>query len=312
LAIFERIQTATPTNSTMKLSKSKTEVQFPESELILNRDGSVYHLNLLPKHLSDVVISVGDPDRVDKVSQFFDRIEFKIHKREFVTHVGTYKGKRLTVISTGMGTDNIEIFLTELDALANINFKTRRLNEEMKSLKIIRIGTSGGLQEDLELGSHLASDFGVGLDTLMAFYKLQQTDYEQSVANSLQEKLELPFKPYCVQGSEMLKNMVGEGMVIGNTVTCPGFYAPQGRMLRNELALPNLVNNLTQFHGHDFRLTNFEMETAGYYALCRLMGHEVLSVNAIVANRITNEFAKDANKVVDDLIKRVLDKAVEL
>ncbi len=296
----------------MKFDKTSPEIQFPESELILNKDGSVYHLNLLPKHLSDVVISVGDPGRVHRVSWFFDKIEVEINKREFVTHVGTYKGKRLTVISTGMGTDNIEIFLTELDALANINFKTRKLHEEMKSLKIIRIGTSGGLQEDLELGSHLASDFGVGLDTLMAFYKLQQTDYEQSVADSLQKKLELPFKPYCVQGSEMLRDTVGEGMVIGNTVTCPGFYAPQGRKLRNELALPNLVNNLTQFHDHDFWLTNFEMETAGYYALCRLMGHEVLSVNAIVANRITNQFSKDANKVVDNLIKRVLNKVVEL
>lgn len=255
---------------------------------------------------------MGDPGRVHRVSRFFDKVEVEINKREFVTHVGTYKGKRLTVISTGMGTDNIEIFLTELDALVNIDLKTRRLKEEMKSLKIIRIGTSGGLQEDLELGSHLASDYGVGLDTLMAFYKLQQTDFENKVSESLQKKLELPFRPYCVKGSETLKNTIGEGMVIGNTVTCPGFYAPQGRKLRNELALPNLVNNLTQFHDHDFWLTNFEMETAGYYALCRLMEHEVLSVNAIVANRVTNQFAKDANKVVDDLIKRVLDKAVEL
>ena len=289
-----------------------TKATFPESELILNRDGSVYHLDLLPKHLSDVIIAVGDPGRVHRVSRYFDKVELEMNKREFVTHVGTYKGKRLTVISTGMGTDNIEIFLTELDALANIDFKTRTLKEEHRSLKIIRVGTSGAVQQDLPVGTTLVSDYAVGLDTLMYFYNLPQTDYENAVSDSIQKSLKIPFRPYCVQGSERLRSSIGAGMVVGNTITCPGFYAPQGRKLRVELALPDLINDISHFHEHDFWLTNFEMETAGYYSLCRLLGHEVLSVNAILANRITNEFARDSNKIVDKLIKTVLDRAIEL
>lgn len=294
------------------MPKAKLPPTFPESELILNRDGSVYHLDLLPKHLSDVIIAVGDPGRVHRVSRYFNKVELEMNKREFVTHVGTYKGKRLTVISTGMGTDNIEIFLTELDALANIDLKTRRLKEEHKSLKIIRVGTSGAVQQDLEVGTTLVSNYAVGLDTLMAFYNLPQTDYERQVSDSLQTGLKLPFRPYCVQGSEELRSAIGEGMVVGNTITCPGFYAPQGRKLRTDLALPSLIDDISHFHEHDFWLTNFEMETAGYYSLCRLLGHEALSVNAILANRITNEFAKDSNKIVDKLIKKVLDRAIEL
>ena len=293
--------------------RTATKVQFPPSELILNKDGSVYHLNLLPKHLNDIVISVGDPGRVHRVSRFFNKVELEINKREFVTHVGQYKGRKITVVSTGMGTDNIEIFLTELDALANIDLKKRILKETHRKLKIIRIGTSGALQQDLGVGTHLISDYGVGLDTLMFFYQLQNTEYESQVAKALQEQLKLPFTPYCVQGSTMLRDAIAQSdMVKGNTVTCPGFYAPQGRKLRNELALPSLINDMTQFNAHDFWITNFEMETAGYYALGRLLGHDIISANAIVANRITNEFSKDANKVVDSLIKKVLDRVVEL
>ncbi|MEM6522907.1 MAG: nucleoside phosphorylase [Bacteroidota bacterium] len=279
-----------------------------ESDLIINPDGSVYHLNLKPAHLSDTIISVGDPTRVYKVSQHFDKLEFEMNKREFITHIGTYKDKRITVISTGMGTDNIEIFLTELDALANIDLKTREIKEKKRSLKIIRIGTSGGLQEDIALGSHLISDYAIGLDTLMCFYDLPTTDFEQSIGKELQDQIGLPFTPYVVQGSRILRDKIGEGMIMGNTVTCPGFYAPQGRKIRLALKFPKLLEKLNYYNKDGFWLTNFEMETAGYYALGRMLGHEIISANAVIANRIKNKFSKNPGKAVDSLIKKVLDR----
>jgi uridine phosphorylase len=279
-----------------------------ESDLILNKDGSVYHLNLKPEHLSDTIIAVGDPSRVYKVSQYFDNVEFEMNKREFITHIGKYKGKRITVISTGMGTDNIEIFLTELDALANINLETRELKQRKKKLKIIRIGTSGALQEDIPLDSHLVSDYAVGFDTLMCFYNLPQSREEMDLMNQLQENTGIPFRPYIARASQKLLEKFGEGMIVGNTITCPGFYAPQGRKIRTEIKLPRLIEDLNYFHQKDFWLTNFEMETAGYYSLGKLMGHEMLSVNAIIANRIKNKFSKNSDKVVDSLILKVLDR----
>jgi uridine phosphorylase len=281
--------------------------KIPESELILNKDGSVYHLNLKPEHISDIVLTVGDPNRVNMISQYFDDVDFEMNRREFITHVGTYKGKRITVISTGMGTDNVEIFMTELDALVNVDLKKRELKQRKKKLKIIRIGTSGGLQEDISVGSHLVSDYAVGLDTLMCFYNLPQNKFESEIGLDLQRVTELPFIPYVVQGSQSLKEQIGAGMIVGNTVTCPGFYAPQGRKIRAELKNPRLLDALNYYHKDDFWLTNFEMETAGYYALGRLLGHEVLSVNAIIANRIKNKFSKNSNKIVDSLIRKVLD-----
>ena len=281
--------------------------KIPESELILNRDGSVYHLNLLPKHLSDTIIAVGDPSRVYKVSQYFDSLEFEMNRREFITHIGKYRGKRITVISTGMGTDNIEIFLTELDALANIDLKKREVKERKRKLKIIRIGTSGALQEDLPLGTHLLSDFAVGMDTLMTFYDLPQEPLELEIGNKLQCDIGLPFRPYVAQGSGMLMEKLGEGMVKGNTVTCPGFYAPQGREVRLSLKYPKLLEKLYCFNHGGIWLTNFEMETAGYYAMARLMGHEIISANAIIANRVKNKFSKNPGKIVDALIRKVLD-----
>ncbi|TRX47987.1 phosphorylase [Fulvivirga sp. M361] len=281
--------------------------KIPESELILNRDGSVYHLNLLPKHLSDTIIAVGDPSRVYKVSQYFDSLEFEMNRREFITHIGKYRGKRITVISTGMGTDNIEIFLTELDALANIDLKKREVKERKRKLKVIRIGTSGALQEDLPLGTHLLSDFAIGMDTLMTFYDLPQEPLELEIGNKLQCDIGLPFRPYVVQGSRMLMEKLGEGMVKGNTVTCPGFYAPQGREVRLALKYPKLLEKLYCFNHGGIWLTNFEMETAGYYAMARLMGHEIISANAIIANRVKNKFSKNPGKIVDALIRKVLD-----
>lgn len=284
--------------------------KISDTDLILNDDGSVYHLNLLPKHISDTIITVGDPSRVYRVSQYFDDIEFEMNKREFITHVGTYNGKRITVISTGMGTDNIEIFFTELDALVNIDLKTREPKSRRKKIKVIRIGTSGALQEDIPLGSHLITDYAVGLDSLMNFYDLKMDDFEKEIAKDIRSKTSLPFDPYVVRGSESLKELLNDDMIEGNTVTTPGFYAPQGRALRIPIKFPKLLEELNYYHNKssDFWLTNFEMETAGYYAMARLLGHEAISVNAIIANRIKNKFSKDPNKVVDALIKKVLER----
>ncbi len=282
--------------------------KISETDLLLNSDGSVYHLSLLPKHISDTVIAVGDPNRVYQVSQFFDEVEFEMNKREFITHVGKYKGKRITVISTGIGTDNVEIFFSELDALVNIDLKTREVKPRKKKLRVIRIGTSGALQEDINVGSFLVSDFAVGLDNLMNFYDLPMNDEETGLAHDIQKKIGLPFMPYVVRGAEPLLKQVGFDMRVGNTVTSPGFYAPQGRILRAPIRLPKLMEDLNYYHKGDFWLSNFEMETAGYYAMARLLGHEAISVNAILANRMKNKFVKDPNKVIESLIEKVLER----
>lgn len=280
--------------------------KIAETDLLLNSDGSVYHLNLLPKHISDTIIAVGDPSRVYMVSQFFDEVEFEMNKREFITHVGKFNGKKITVISTGIGTDNIEIFFSELDALANIDLKTREIKPRRKKLKVIRIGTSGAMQEDIPVGSYLVSEAALGLDNLMNFYDLPMNDDEIGLAHDIQKKIGLPFMPYVVRGSETLLKQIGADMRVGNTVTCPGFYAPQGRKLRAPVRFPNLLDDLNYYHKGDFWLTNFEMETAGYYAMARLLGHDALSVNAIFANRIKNKFVKNPNQVIENLIEKVL------
>ncbi len=279
-----------------------------ETDLILNPDGSVYHLNLLPKHISDTIITVGDPSRVYMVSQFFDEVEFEMNRREFITHVGKFNNKRITVISTGIGTDNIEIFFTELDALVNIDLKTREPKQRKRKLKIIRIGTSGALQEDIPVGTHLVSDYAVGLDNLMNFYDFTMDDFEAGVAHDLHRKTGLAFLPYVVRGSTLLREQIGYDMMQGNTVTCPGFYAPQSRQLRLPLRFPKLLEDLNYYHKGEFWLSNFEMETSGYYAMARLLGHEALSVNAIIANRIKNKFSKNPNKIVESLIQKVLER----
>lgn len=284
--------------------------KISETDLILNDDGSVYHLNLLPKHISDTVITVGDPSRVYRVSQYFDDVEFEMNKREFITHVGTFNKKRITVISTGMGTDNIEIFFTELDALVNIDLKTREPKPRKKKLKIIRIGTSGALQEDIPLGSHLVTDYAVGLDNTMVYYDLKMDEFETAIANDIHRECNLPSAPYVIRGSESLRAQFGADMITGNTVTTPGFYAPQGRVVRVPIKYPKLLEELNYYHNKqsDFWLTNFEMETGGYYAMARILNHEALSVNAIIANRMKNKFSKDPNKVIDALIKKILDR----
>jgi uridine phosphorylase len=284
--------------------------KFSPADLILQKDGSIYHLNLLPKHIGDTIIAVGDPNRVNQVTKYFQDVEFEMNQREFITCVGTYNGKRVTVMSTGIGTDNIEIFLTELDALVNIDFKTRELRQKRKKLKIIRVGTSGALQEDIPVGTHLVSQFAVGFDSLMNFYSLPQNEFERSIGEDISRQAGLSFIPYVVRGSEMLQKQIAFDMVTGNTVTSPGFYAPQGREIRLPIRYPKLVEALNYYHNaeHNFWLTNFEMETSAYYALGRLLEHEVISVNAILANRIRNEFASNPAKIIDELILKVLDR----
>lgn len=281
--------------------------QYSETDLILNPDGSVYHLNLKPKDISHKIITVGDPSRVHRVSKFFDEIEFEMNKREFITHVGTYKSKRITVISTGMGTDNVEIFMNELDALVNIDLKKREPKAKKTKLRIIRIGTSASIQEDIRLGSHLVSEYALGMDPMAHFYLMEMPKLEQEVSERLQEAIGLPYTPYCVKASDELLEVFKGVVPFGNTVTCQGFYAPQGRELRVPIRYPNLVSDLNYFHVGDFWLSNLEMETAGYYALAKMLGHDVVSLNAIVANRIKSKFSKDPNKVIDALIKKALD-----
>ena len=282
---------------------------FPPSELILNPDGSVYHLNLKPEHIAETVIVVGDPDRVSKVSRHFDRIDHKVSKREFCTHVGVYKGKPLTVISSGIGTDNVEILMNELDALVNIDLQTRSPKSQYTSLQIIRIGTSGVLQPDIALGGHLATQWAIGLDALLCFYGIELAALAQALAQSVEQALSLPFTPYCSQGAEALLGRVGKEMIVGNTLTCCGFYAPQGRALRMPLRNPNFIEQIRGFSFKqipDFRLTNFEMETAAYYIFGQTLGHQMLSCNALVANRATNLFHHNPEKCVDELIEKVL------
>ncbi|MFY0599747.1 MAG: nucleoside phosphorylase [Cyclobacteriaceae bacterium] len=281
---------------------------YSETDLIVNPDGSIYHLNLKPEHVSDKIITVGDPGRVHRVSRHFDHVEFEMNKREFITHVGNYKGKRITVISTGMGTDNVEILMTELDSIVNIDLKKREPKAKKKQLKIVRIGTSASIQEDIRLGSHVISEYGIGLDPLIHFYKMEMQGLELEVSEKLKETIGLPYLPYCVRASDSLIEQFREVMTLGNTLTCHGFYAPQGREIRVPIKYPKLIEKLNYFHHDGFWLTNLEMETAGYYALAKLLGHEMVSVNAIIANRIRNRFSKDPNKVIDSLIKKVLDR----
>lgn len=280
------------------------------SELIINPRGAVYHLDLRPEELADTVIVVGDPDRVKKVSAHFDRVEHRLQHREFITHTGYIGQKRLSVLSTGIGPDNIDIALNELDALANIDFETRTIKEQFHQLKIIRFGTSGSLQADIPVDSFVASTHGLGLDNLLNFYDYPRSLAETEMAEAFIEQVNLNTAityPYAFAGSQNLLDHFNNGFHKGITVTCPGFYGPQGRILRLGLSSPGLINRLTHFSFEGHRITNFEMETSAIYGLGKLMGHECMSVNAIVANRVVQEFSADGNAAVERLIKQALD-----
>ncbi len=235
-----------------------------DSELIINPDGSIYHLNLLPEDVADTIITVGDPDRVAEVSKYFDHIELKKGKREFITHTGTIGKKRVSVISTGIGTDNIDIVLNEIDALVNIDFKTKQIHSTLKELDIIRIGTSGSLQEDIPMGTLLASAYGIGMDALMQYYVKQNDANEDAIQEAIYKAIpNLQLKPYVGQASSKLLETIAYDLPKGITLTSPGFYAPQGRQLRAENAVPNLIDQVAAVEIGAERITNLEMETAG-------------------------------------------------
>jgi uridine phosphorylase len=284
--------------------------RIAESELIINSRGAIYHLDLLPEEIAQTIITVGDPDRVAMVSKHFDNIELKRQHREFVSHTGTIGGKRLTVISTGIGPDNIDIVLNELDALANIDFSSRYVKEELTHLNIIRIGTSGSLQADVPVDSFVASTHGLGLDNLLNFYRMEHNDEENQLLQSFITHTQLNStisQPYISGASSSLLKHFVANYQHGITVTCPGFYGPQGRILRLGIKNPELINRLTHFTFGQHRITNFEMETSSIYGLGRLLSHHCLSLNAIVANRVQMQFSKDGNAAVERLIKQSLE-----
>jgi uridine phosphorylase len=284
-----------------------------ETDLILNTDGSVYHLNLLPNEIADTVITVGDQDRVAEISKHFDRIELQKGKREFITHTGYIGQKRITVISTGIGTDNVDIVLNELDALVNINFETRIVNNKLRSLDIIRIGTSGAVQADVAIDSLLVSSAAFGLDSLMHYCEHSLTTYEIDLLKAFKNSWPAQYQlhPYIASASSALLNSLAKDIQQGITVTAPGFYTPQGRQVRAKSSTPQLLNVIQNFSAHHQRITNLEMETAGIYGLANNLGHRAISFNVILANRISHQFSKQPQKVMETYIVNILERIVQ-
>ena len=288
-------------------------MSIKSSELILNPDGSVYHLNLKPENIAKDIIFVGDPDRVDKVTKHFDSIDFTTHKREFKTTSGTYKGKRLTVLSTGIGPDNIDIVINELDALVNIDLQNRTIKEKKTSLNIIRIGTSGSLQKDIPVDSFLMSTHALDINGMLRSY-VTNTIAHPDIENAFVAHTNWSEKkcfPLIISNSKELENKISSDTVYkGMTATAGGFYGPQGRVLRLQIQDPNLNNKIDSFNFNGVRVTNLEMETSAIYGLSKLLGHNACSMNAIIANRALGEFSKNPGKVVEDLILFTLNKIV--
>jgi len=285
---------------------------FAASELIVNPAGAVYHLNLLPEQLAPTVLLVGDPDRVKEVSKHFDQIWYKVQHREFITHTGSLGGKPISVVSTGIGTDNIDIVLNELDALVNIDLITREPKQQISQLDLVRLGTSGALQADIPVDSLVCSSHGLGLDGLMPFYHAHQSAEEQAMTQAFNNQLPEITRvahPYVFEGSQgLLHKIAQKDLTYGITLTCPGFYAPQGRRLRYEPVVEQLPLKVGAFAFPPHRVTNFEMETAGIYGLARVLGHNALSVNAIIANRVEGSFSLQPQKTIERLITTVLER----
>lgn len=280
------------------------------SELIINARGAIYHLDLRPEEIGDTIITVGDPSRVEKVSKYFDQLLFKSQHREFITHTGRIGNKTVSVISTGIGPDNIDIVLNELDALVNIDLAKRTVNPAKKQLKFIRVGTSGSLQPHIDVDSFVASTYGLGLDNLMHFYPVQQTEIEIELLSNFKAQVQLNpnITPYINSASAFLLAQFTDGCKAGITATCPGFYGPQGRNLRMGLAMPNLNEQLTAFRFGNHQITNFEMETSALYGLAAVMGHQALSLSVIVANRLAKKFSADVDATVEKLIKHTIER----
>ena len=282
-----------------------------QSELILNPDGSIYHVNLKPEHIADTIIFVGDQDRVEKITKHFDSIEFSTRKREFKTQTGTYKGKRLTVLSTGIGPDNIDIVLNELDAIVNIDLETRLPKSEHTCLSIIRVGTSGSLQEDVPVDAFVMSTYGLDLNGMLHFYQIDNIHNPEIEDAFIQYTNWNPNKarPIVIENAQVLAEQFDSDLMFkGLTATAGGFYGPQGRVLRLSLEDPDLNGKMDSFNYNTIRITNFEMETAVIYGLSKLLGHNALSLNAIIANRATGQFSQDPKKVVESLILYTLNK----
>ncbi len=280
------------------------------SELILNPGGSIYHIHLRPEQISDTIITVGDPARVSQIIRYFDTTEFDQQYREFRTATGIYKNKRLTVLSTGIGTDNIDIVFNELDALVNIDFNTRTIKEEHTSLDFIRIGTSGAIQKQIPIDSYIASSYAIGFDNLLHFYK-SKTIRELSLEKSIEKYLpQVKIKPYCVAANhDLLQQLDTTFFEIGITATNSGFYGPQGRRLRANPSISSFINELSNWQSTDYKdlkLTNLEMETSGIYGMAKLLGHRAISLNAILANRIKGTFSSNPEAAIDKLIKHTL------
>jgi len=284
--------------------------RIAESELIINARGAVYHLDLRPEELAGTVVTVGDPGRVKEVSKYFDKIEIKAAHREFISHTGYVGKKRLTVLSSGIGPDNIDIVINELDALCNIDFETRQIKSKLSSLNIVRLGTSGSLQADIPVDSFVVSTHGLGIDNLLNFYRLEQNDQEKQLLHSFVTHTQMHGQmshPYISSAAGSLLKHFVKDFHQGITVTCPGFYGPQGRILRLGIRNPELINRLTDFRFGQHRITNFEMETSAIYGLGKLLGHNCLAVNAIVANRIQKDFSKDSKASVEKMIIKFIE-----
>ena len=290
-------------------------MSIKNSELILNPDGSVYHLNLKPENISDTIIFVGDQDRVEKITKHFDSVDFSTQKREFKTQTGYYQDKRITVISTGIGPDNIDIVLNELDALVNINLETRQPKSELTSLNIIRIGTSGSLQADIPVDSFVLSTHGLDINGMLHFYQIDDISNPE-IENAFIEHTNWDknkARPIVINNSSYLESYFDSNKIFkGMTGTAGGFYGPQGRVLRLPLQDASLNSKLDSFSYKDFRITNFEMETSVIYGLSKLLGHEALSLSAIIANRPNGDFSKDPKQTVENLIKYALERIINI
>jgi uridine phosphorylase len=289
--------------------------RIEESELILNQDGSVYHLNLKPEQIADTIILVGDQGRVDTIADFFDSIETESSNREFHTKTGYYKGKRLSVLSTGIGTDNIDIVLNELDALVNIDLKSRTIKPKHTKLNLIRIGTSGGLQENIPVDSFLLTEKTLGFDGMMNFYAniedISDTHFEEAFMSSVNWSHRLS-TPYVIDASPILLNKLYSDQTIkGVTISAPGFYGPQGRMLRLEPFDIDLNKKITDFEYNHYKITNYEMESSALFGLGRMLGHETVTICAIIANRITRTYSEDYHPIIKNLIQYTLDKLID-
>ena len=280
-----------------------------DSELILNTDGSIYHLNLRPEDLATTIILVGDPERLNWVSRYLDKVVIKKGKKDFITHTGLWNNKRISVVSSGIGTDNIDIVLNELDALVNIDFESKSLKSDLTSLDILRIGTSGSIQGNISIGTVLASEYAIGFDALMQYYVKPYTAGEEEIKDAVQQYFPmLNFQPYIGMASPKLLDRFASDLPKGLTMTVPGFYGPQGRHIRSNNVYPDLIEQAVKFSVGGKYITHLEMETAGIYALANMFGHHALSINTILASRVNDQLSKNPERMIDDMIRYVLDR----